>query len=186
MKKSSERFEMPKNCPVCGTALVKPENEKVTRCPNPDCFGSRTRSIMHFASKSGMDIEGLGEKMVLKLVNAGLVKDVSDLYNLTAGDLIPLTAEKSKSAKQAEKIVNEIQFKKHRPFWRLINALGIRFVGEATAQLLAQHFEKLEKLMEASEEELLHVEGVGEQVASSIREFFASERNQALIQETPG
>ena len=183
MKKTSERFEMPKNCPVCGTALVKPENEKVTRCPNPDCFGSRTRSIMHFASKAGMDIEGLGEKMVLKLVNVGLVKDVSDLYNLTAGDLIPLTAEKSKSAKQAEKIVNEIQVKKHRPFWRLINALGIRFVGEATAQLLAQHFEKLEKLMEASEEELLHVEGVGEQVASSIREFFASERNQALIKK---
>ena len=138
---------------------------------------------MHFASKAGMDIEGLGEKMVLKLVNAGLVEDVSDLYNLTAGDLIPLTAEKSKSAKQAEKIVNEIQFKKHRPFWRLINALGIRFVGEATAQLLAQHFETLEKLMAASEEELLHVEGVGEQVASSIREFFASERNQALIKK---
>jgi DNA ligase (NAD+) len=138
---------------------------------------------MHFVSKAGMDIEGLGEKMVLKLVNAGLVEDVSDLYNLTAGDLIPLTAEKSKSAKQAEKIVNEIQLKKHRPFWRLINALGIRFVGEATAQLLAQHFEKLEKLLAASEEELLHVEGVGEQVASSLREFFASERNQVLIKK---
>ena len=179
----AQPFQMPDNCPVCDTRLVRPEGEKVTRCPNPDCFGSRTRSIMHFASKSGMDIDGLGEKMVLKLVNAGLVKDVSDLYNLTAGDLIPLTAEKSKSAKQAEKIVNEIQDKKHRPFWRLINALGIRFVGEATAQLLAQHFEKLEKLMEASEEELLHVEGVGEQVASSIREFFASERNQALIKK---
>ena len=182
-EEESGRFEMPKNCPVCGTALVKPENEKVTRCPNPDCFGSRTRSIMHFAGKSGMDIEGLGEKMVLKLVNAGLVEDVSDLYNLTAGDLIPLTAEKSKSAKQAEKIVNEIQLKKQRPFWRLINALGIRFVGEATAQLLAQHFETLENLMAASEEELLHLEGVGEQVASSLREFFASERNQALIKK---
>jgi len=174
---------MPGNCPVCESQLVRPEGEKVTRCPNPDCFGSRTRSIMHFASKAGMDIEGLGEKMVLKLVNAGLVKDVSDLYNLTSGDLIPLTAEKSKSAKQAGKIVKEIQGKKHRPFWRLINALGIRFVGEATAQLLAKHFEKLEKLMEASEEELLHMEGIGEQVASSIREFFASERNQALIKK---
>jgi DNA ligase (NAD+) len=182
-EEKSESFEMPKNCPVCGTALVKPENEKVTRCPNPDCFGSRTRSIMHFTSKAGMDIEGLGEKMVLKLVNAGLVEDVSDLYNLTTGDLIPLTAEKSKSAKQAEKIVNEIQFKKHRPFWRLINALGIRFVGEATAQLLAQHFEKLEKLMEASEEELLHVEGVGEQVASSIVEYFQNPKNQELLRK---
>jgi DNA ligase (NAD+) len=177
----AQAFQMPANCPVCDTRLVRPEGEKVTRCPNPDCFGSRTRSIMHFASKAGMDIEGLGEKMVLKLVNAGLVEDVSDLYNLTAGDLIPLTAEKSKSAKQAENIFNEIQAKKSRPLWRLINALGIRFVGEATAQLLAQHFEKLEKLMDASEEELLHVEGVGEQVASSIRGFFASERNRALI-----
>jgi DNA ligase (NAD+) len=182
-EKGSQSFEMPKNCPVCGTALVKPEKEKVTRCPNPECFGSRTRSIMHFASKAGMDIEGLGEKMVLKLVNEGLVDDVSDLYNLTAGDLIPLTAEKSKSAKQAEKIVNEIEAKKHRPFWRLINALGIRFVGEATAQLLAQHFEKLEKLMEASGEELLHVEEVGEQVASSIIEYFQNPRNQELLRK---
>jgi DNA ligase (NAD+) len=138
---------------------------------------------MHFASKAGMDIDGLGEKMVLKLVNAGLVKDVSDLYNLTAGDLIPLTAEKSKSAKQAEKIVNEIQVKKHRPSWRLINALGIRYVGETTAQLLARHFPSLDKLMAADKEELLHVEGVGEQVAASLQDFFANDRNQALLKK---
>jgi DNA ligase (NAD+) len=121
--------------------------------------------------------------MVLHLVNAGLVEDVSDLYNLTVGDLIPLTAEKSKSTKQAEKIFDEIQDKKHRPFWRLINALGIRFVGEATAQLLAQHFERLEKLMGASGAELLHVEGVGEQVASSIIEYFQDPRNQELLRK---
>ena len=70
---------MPKNCPACGTALVRPAGEKVTRCPNPDCFGSQTRSIMHFAGKTAMDIDGLGEKIILQLVNAGLVKDVSDL-----------------------------------------------------------------------------------------------------------
>jgi DNA ligase (NAD+) len=177
----AEPFTMPKFCPVCETELVRPEGEKVTRCPNPDCFGAQTRGIQYFAGKNAMDIDGLGEKMVLKLVNAGLVKDVSDLYNLTAGDLIPLTAEKSKSVKQAEKIVKEIQVKKDRPLWRLINALGIRYVGEATAQLLAQHFEKLEKLMEASQEDLLHVEGVGEQVAASLREFFGNDGNQALI-----
>ena len=179
----AQPFKMPDNCPVCDTRLVRPEGEKVTRCPNPDCFGSRTRSIMHFASKAGMDIEGLGEKIILKLVSNGLVRDVSDLYNLKAGDIIPLTAEKSKSGKQAEKIVNEIEVKKHRPLWRLINALGIRYVGEATAQVLAQHFQKLEDLMKVSKEELLHVEGVGEQVACSIREFFANERNQALIRK---
>ena len=179
----AEPFKMPSNCPVCDTPLVRPMGEKVTRCPNPDCFGSRTRSIMHFVSKAGMDIDGLGEKIILKLVSNGLVQDVSDLYNLTAGDLIPLTAEKSKSTKQAEKIVNEIQFKKHRPLWRLINALGIRYVGEATAQLLARHFPSLDNLMAADEEALLHVEGVGEQVAASLRDFFANDRNQALLEK---
>ena len=149
-------FQMPKICPVCGTALVRPDGEKVTRCPNPDCFGSQTRSIMHFASKTAMDIDGLGEQRIIQLVNAGLVKDVSDLYNLTAGDLIPLTADKKKNpAKLANKIVNAIQGSKNPPFWRLINALGIRYVGEATAQVLAQHFQNLEALMKASEEELL-------------------------------
>jgi len=179
----AEPFKMPSNCPVCDTPLVRPMGEKVTRCPNSDCFGSRTRSIMHFVSKAGMDIDGLGEKIILKLVSNGLVQDVSDLYNLTAGDLIPLTAEKSKSTKQAEKIVNEIQFKRHRPLWRLINALGIRYVGEATAQLLARHFPSLDKLMAADEEALLHVEGVGEQVAASLRDFFANDRNQALLEK---
>jgi DNA ligase (NAD+) len=176
----AEPFRMPENCPVCGTALVRPEGEKVTRCPNPDCIASLTRGIQHFAGKSAMDIDGLGEKIVQQLVDVGLVKDVGDLYHLTEADLIPLERFAEKSA---QNIVSAIQASKAVPLWRLINALGIRFVGEATAQLLAQHFEELEKLMEASEEQLLHVEGVGPQVASSIREFFQSERNQALIKK---
>ena len=171
---------MPKTCPACGTELVRPEGEKVTRCPNPDCFGSQTRSIMHFAGKSAMDIDGLGEKIILQLVNAGLVKDVSDLYNLTEGDLIPLERFAEKSA---QNIVSAIQGSKHRPFWRLINALGIRYVGEATAQVLAQHFQTLEALMAASKEDLLQVEGVGEQVAASLREFFDNPRNRELLQK---
>jgi DNA ligase (NAD+) len=179
----AQPFQMPGNCPVCDTRLVRPEGEKVTRCPNPDCVASLTRGIQHFAGKSAMDIDGLGEKIVIKLVSNALVRDVSDLYNLTAGDLIPLTAEKSKSAKQAEKIVKEIQDKKHRPFWRLINALGIRYVGQATAQVLAQHFQNLEDLMLTSKEELLQVEGVGEQVAASLQDFFAHDRNQALLKK---
>jgi DNA ligase (NAD+) len=171
-------FKMPGTCPVCDTPLVRPMGEKVTRCPNPDCVASLTRGIHHFASKSAMDIDGLGEKIVQQLVEVGLVKDVGDLYNLTEGDLIPLERFAVKSARN---IVNAIEASREVPLWRLINALGIRYVGEATAQLLAQHFEKLERLMGASEEELLHVEGVGEQVASSLKEFFASERNRALI-----
>ncbi len=176
-------FQMPKVCPVCGTPLVRPEGEKVTRCPNPDCFGSQTRAIMHFAGKSAMDIDGLGEKRVIQLVNAGLVRDFGDLYYLTVGDLIPLIADKSKSTKGASNIINAIEKSKKQPFWRLINALGIRYVGEATAQVLAQHFQSLEDLMQASKEELLQVEGVGEQVAASIREYFDNSQNQEIIRK---
>jgi DNA ligase (NAD+) len=176
--RDAKPFKMPTNCPVCDTPLVRPEGEKVTRCPNPDCFGALTRGIMHFAGKSAMDIDGLGEKIILQLVNEGLIKDVSDLYHLTAGDLIPLERFAEKSA---QNIVAAIQGSKQVPFWRLINALGIRFVGEATAQLLAQHFQSLEALAAASEEELLQVEGVGPQVAGSIRDYFQNPRNQVLL-----
>ena len=174
----TQPFEMPTNCPVCGTELVRPEGEKVTRCPNPDCVASLTRGIQHFAGKSGMDIDGLGEKIVQQLVAVGLVQDVGDLYHLTEGDLIPLERFAEKSA---QNIVSAIQAGKEVPLWRLINALGIRYVGEATAQLLARHFQTLEALQQASKEDLMHVEGVGEQVASSLQDFFANDRNQALI-----
>lgn len=173
-------FIMPELCPVCDTPLVRPASEKVTRCPNPDCFGSQTRAIMHFASGNGMDIRGLGEMIILQLVNAGLVKDVSDIYQLTEGDLIPL---EHFSYKSAENIINTINRSKIRPFWRLLNALGIRFVGEATARVLAQHFQNLEELVKASKDELLQVEGVGEQVAASIKEYFDTPRNQAIIRQ---
>jgi DNA ligase (NAD+) len=133
---------------------------------------------MHFAGKTAMDIDGLGEKIILQLVSAGLVRDVSDLYKLTEDDLIPLERFAEKSA---QNIISAIQGSKHPPFRRLLNALGIRFVGEATAQMLAQHFQNLEALSRADKEELLQVEGVGEQVASSIVEYFRNPHNQALL-----
>jgi DNA ligase (NAD+) len=176
----AQPFQMPTTCPVCGTELVRPESEKVTRCPNPDCFASRTRGIQHFAGKNAMDIDGLGEKIVQQLVEVGLVKEVSDLYRLSEDDLTPLERFAEKSA---QNIINAIQTSKKPALWRLINGLGIRYVGEATAQLLAQHFQSLDALMAASKEDLLHVEGVGEQVATSIREFFDNERNQTLIRK---
>jgi DNA ligase (NAD+) len=176
----AQPFKMPGKCPVCGTELVRPVGEKVTRCPNPDCFGSLTRGIQHFAGKNAMDIDGLGEKIVQQLVEVGLVKDVSDLYRLSEDDLIPLERFAEKSA---QNLIQAIENSKKIPLWRLLNALGIRYVGEATAQVLTQHFQKLEDLMEASKEELLQVEGVGEQVAASLREFFTEARNRALIQK---
>ncbi len=182
-------FKMPSRCPMCDTELVRPEGEKVTRCPNPDCFGAQTRSIIHFASKTAMDIDGLGKKMVPKLVNAGLVKDVSDLYNLMQGDLIPLTEKpispkkKEISGMLANKIFSHIQKSKNPLFWRLINALGVRLVGEAQAQILARHFQKLEDLMEASEEKLKDIEGIGEKIATSIKEYFKNQKNKEIIKK---
>ncbi|MGA7579569.1 MAG: NAD-dependent DNA ligase LigA [Desulfobaccales bacterium] len=178
-------FEMPQRCPLCDTLLVRPEGEKVTRCPNPDCFGARTRAIMHFASKGAMDIDGLGEKIILQLVNAGLVKDASDLYQLTEGDLVPLERFAEKSA---QNIISAIQGSKHPPFWRLINALGIRLVGEAQAQILTKDsesvdFKKLEDLMEASEEKLKEVDKIGPNRAASIREYFDNPRNREIIRK---
>jgi DNA ligase (NAD+) len=179
----AQPFKMPINCPVCDSFLVRPAGEKVTRCPNPDCFAARTRAIMHFASKTAIDIKALGESRSIQLVNSGLIKDVSDLYNLTAGDLILLTAPITKSETGAINIYDAIQKRKHPPFWRLINALGIRYVGEATAQVLAQHLENLEDLMKASKDDLLQVEGVGEQVAASLVEYFQNPKNQELLRK---
>jgi DNA ligase (NAD+) len=183
--KDATPFKMPEKCEICDTPLVR-EGEKITRCPNPDCFGAQTRGIMHFASKTAMDIDGLGEKMVLKLLNAGLVKDVSDLYNLTAGDIIPLTEKpdkKKKSGKLANNIINAIKKSKNRPLWRLINALGIRLIGEAQAKILAQHFQTLKNLMEASEEKLKDIEGIGERRAISIKKFFENPKNKKSIKK---
>ena len=174
----AQPFEMPKICPVCGTPLVRPQGEKVTRCPNPDCLGQLKRGLRHFASKTAMDIDGLGEKIIGTLIDQGLVKDVSDLYRLTEDDLIPLERFAEKSAAN---IIAAIKASKQVRLGRFIYALGIRFVGEATALLLARQFQTLEALMAAGEDDLLQVEGVGPQVDGSIREYFQNPRNLKLI-----
>jgi DNA ligase (NAD+) len=176
----AQPFQMPSHCPVCDTPLVRPANEAVTRCPNPDCLGALRRGILHFASKNAMDIDGLGEKIIDQLIDQGLVKEIADLYRLTEADLVPLERFAEKSAGN---LVNAIQGSKTVSVARLIYALGIRYVGEATAQLLAQHFHSLEKLQEAGEEDLLQVEGVGPQVAGSILEFFQDSRNLKILAE---
>lgn len=176
----AQPFQMPSHCPVCGTPLVRPEGEAVTRCPNPDCRGALRRAILHFASKGAMDIDGLGEKIIDMLLDQGLVKDLPDLYRLTEGDLIPLERFAEKSAGN---LVGAIQQSKTVSLDRFIYALGIRYVGEVTAQLLAQHFQSLEKLAEAGEDDLLQVEGVGPQMANSIQEYFKNPHNQKILSE---
>ncbi len=177
-------FQMPTNCPVCGTALVRPAGEAVTRCPNPDCQGSLRRGILHFAGKTAMDIDGLGEKIIDQLMDQGLVKDIPDLYRLTEADLAPLERFAEKSAAN---LVAAITKSRIVSLARFIYALGIRYVGEATAQLLAQHFQTSENpfgaLRQADEDELMHIEGIGPQVARGIREFFENKKNQDLLED---
>ena len=131
-------FNMPQTCPVCGTPLVRLQGEAVTRCVNQNCPAQLKRSIRHFAGKGAMDIDGLGEKIVEQLVANGLIQDVADLYRLKVDDLMPLERFAEKSA---QNIMTAIQASKTPSLGRLIYALGIRFVGEATANVLAQHFQ---------------------------------------------
>ncbi len=140
-------FHMPATCPVCGTPLVRRPGEAVTRCPNPNCTAQLQRAIRHFAGKGAMDIDGLGEKIVEQLVTNGLVQDVADLYRLQVDDLVPLERFAEKSA---QNIIAAIQGSKTPSLARLIYALGIRFVGESTANVLAQHFHTLDALQAAT------------------------------------
>jgi DNA ligase (NAD+) len=171
-------FEMPTKCEMCDTPLVRPEGEAVTRCPNPDCRGALRRGILHFASKAAMNIDGLGEKIIDQLMDQGLATELADLYRLTEAELVPLERFAEKSAGN---LVAALEESKSVSLARFIYALGIRYVGEATARLLAQHFHDLEHLTEASEDDLLQVEGVGPQVAGSIREYFQNPRNLELL-----
>jgi DNA ligase (NAD+) len=171
-------FQMPTQCPVCGSRLVRPAGEAITRCPNPDCVAQLKRSIRHFVSKGAMDIDGLGEKIIDQLVDNGLIQDIGDLYNLKVEELIPLERFAEKSA---QNIVSAIQGSKEPTLGRFIYALGIRYVGEATANLLVQHFHSLEALREANMEELLQVEGVGPQVAAGIRDYFSNDKVSQLL-----
>jgi DNA ligase (NAD+) len=173
-------FKMPQTCPVCGTPLVRLEGEAVTRCVNQNCSAQLKRSISHFAGKGAMDIDGLGEKIVEQLVENGLIQDVADLYRLKVDDLAPLERFAEKSA---QNIVGAIQGSKTPSLRRLIYALGIRFVGEATANVLAQHFKTLEAIQETTRDELLQVEGIGPQITDSIIKFFQNDKNQALLEK---
>ncbi len=150
----------------------------MTRCPNPDCRGALRRGILHFASKAAMNIDGLGEKIIDQLMDQGLVTELADLYRLTEAELVPLERFAEKSAGN---LVAALEESKSVSLARFIYALGIRYVGEATARLLAQHFYDLEHLSAASEEDLLQVEGVGPQVAGSIREYFQNPRNLEIL-----
>ncbi|HEX8985976.1 MAG TPA: NAD-dependent DNA ligase LigA [Bryobacteraceae bacterium] len=171
-------FRMPSHCPVCGGRVVREQGESASRCVNTDCPARLKESILHFASRGVMDIDGMGEALVDQLVDRGLVKSVVDIYHLTAAQLMDLERMGKKSA---EKLLANIERSKRLPLPRVLNALGIRFVGERTAQLLAEHFGSLDAIAEAEPHVLATAEEVGPKVAESIRQFFREARNCELI-----
>ena len=173
-------FQMPEKCPECGSAIHKAEDEVAYRCVNAACPAKRRESLLHFASRHAMDIDGLGDKIVDQLVAKGLVKDVADLYMLKLDTLIDLERFAEKSA---QNLVDEIEASKKASLARLIYALGIRMIGERTGQLLAAHFSSLDELAAATEEQLLEVGEVGPKVAASIAEFFSESANQKIIKK---
>jgi len=173
-------FRMPKRCPVCGGDVHRTEGEVAYRCVNAACPARLKESLLHFAGRRAMNIDGLGDKLVEQLVDKGLVHDVADLYALTHEQLANLERMGDKSA---QNLLDEIEASKKAELPRLIFALGIRFVGERTAQLLADHFGSLDKLARAAEEELYEVEEVGPRVAEAILEFFREKRNLAVLEK---
>jgi DNA ligase (NAD+) len=178
--KNRRAFRMPTKCPECGSAIHKAKGEVAYRCVNAACPAKRKESLLHFAGRHAMDIDGLGEKIVDQLVDKGLVKDVADLYSLKLDQVAKLERMAEKSA---QNLLDEIAASKKQPLSRLIYALGMRFVGERTGQLLAENFGSLEELEEAKPEDLEKVTEVGPKVSESIVEFFSEPANRKLIKK---
>jgi DNA ligase (NAD+) len=171
---------MPKKCPVCGEEVHRAEGEVAYRCVNTACPAKLKESLLYFAARRAMNIDGLGESLVDQLVDKGLVHDAADLYKLTHEQLASLDRMGDKSA---QNLLDEIARSKQEGLARVIFALGIRFVGERTGQLLANHFGSLDKLAKATPEELVEAEEVGPRVAEAIREFFEEKRNREVIEK---
>ena len=173
-------FHMPEKCPVCGGKVVRTEGEADHRCVNANCPAKLRETILHFASRHVMNIEGMGDAMVNQLTERGMVKNVADIYKLTKERLLELERMGDKSA---QNVLDEIEASKKLPLERVIFGLGIRFVGERTAQFLSEHFGSMDALMNPTEEELLEVEEVGPRIAASILEFFREPKNRELIEQ---
>ena len=178
--RGTRQFHMPARCPVCGGHVVRAEGEADHRCVNANCPAKLRETIRHFASRGVMNIEGMGDALVNQLVDAGLVKSVADIYDLTEEQLTNLERMGKKSA---QNILREIENSKKLPLERVIYGLGIGMVGERTAQFLAEHFGSMDALMKANEEELQAVAEIGPRVSQSIREFFDEPKNVALVEK---
>lgn len=172
-------FQMPTVCPVCGAPAVREEGEAATRCTGIECSAKALRSIVHFASKEGMDIDGLGYSIIEQLLDRGLIKTIADIYTLRLEDIASL---KKNGTKFAQNLINAIEESKNRDLFKLITALGIPHIGVKMAKELARRYGSIEALMEASIESLNLQNDIGEITAISIHEFFAQDQTRDLIQ----
>jgi DNA ligase (NAD+) len=172
-------FKMPKHCPVCGGEIVREEGEAASRCINTNCPARLKESVSHFAGRGVMDIDGMGDVLVDQLVTRGMVKSVADIYDLTLDQLLELDRMGEKSA---EKVLRNIDRSRKQPLPRVLNGLGIPFVGERTAQILADTFGSLDAIAQADEDQLQEAEEVGPKVSESIRQFFHERRNRELVE----
>ncbi|QQG65417.1 NAD-dependent DNA ligase LigA [Desulfobulbus oligotrophicus] len=170
----------PQNCPECGQPLIQPKGEAVVRCVNRYCPAQQLQKLIHFVGKNGLDVDGLGKKNVEQLVRAECVQTMADFFTLNKKTLAELNGWGEKSA---DNVLAAIEEKKSIGLAQLIRALGIRYVGEVTASILADHFVDIYQLMTAEKEQLLHIEGVGEQIATSVHEYFMDADNRATIRQ---
>ena len=173
-------FAMPSFCPVCGARVVRLEGEVVVRCIGSACPAQLKEKVAHFASRTAMDIEGLGDKLIEQLVDRGIIKDISDIYRLERETLESLERMGEKSSLN---LLGQIEKSKNQSLSRLIFALGIRYVGDRGAKILAKHFSSLEELSRASVRELENINEIGPRTAQSVVLFFKEEENKKLIEE---
>jgi DNA ligase (NAD+) len=171
-------WAVPTRCPVCGSELVREEGEAARRCVNPLCPAQRWERLIHFAGRSSLDIEGLGPMAIAALIEAGYVEDAADFFRLTREQVLTLERFADKSA---DNLISGIAARRRVPLHRLINALGVPHVGEHTAAVLAAHFRTLDRLAEATEEDLLEVEGIGPTMATAIARWFHGQDGRKLL-----
>jgi len=178
---SEQAFMMPDRCPACDSKVERPQDEIMTYCPNVSCPGRVLEGIVHFASRGAMDIRGLGYERVQKLLDAGLIGDVADLYDTERVNPERLQALEGFAEKSAQQLVDAIAASKRQPLSTLLFALGIRHVGAGAAELLGRRFGTMDGLMKASAEAIGEVRGIGPTIAEAVAAFFAEQRNRELI-----
>jgi DNA ligase (NAD+) len=172
-------YHLPERCPLCDTPIARISDQAMAYCPNMACPARNLEGVIHFVSKAAMDIDTIGEKKCAQLVSEGYIKSVDDFYRLTREQLLSLEGVKARSA---DKMLAAIEASKHRPFWRLLFGLNIRYVGEKTAQILAGAFQNIDRLLAASEAEIVGVAGIGPIIGQSVYSWLQEAESRALLE----